>query len=98
MVKGKKSFEWLPAQMPGVARLIDDKRRELGREHLALCWRRGVLELQPGWFYAREGALAVGMPDEGMDADLARLVKEVPNGLAKPVLWLRKVEAAGHGA
>ena len=55
-------WAWLPQQMPGVARLMAEKRRALGHDHVALCWRRGVVEQQPGWFYASEGALAVGTP------------------------------------
>lgn len=57
-----KDWSWLPAQMPGVARLLAEKRAALGAEHVSLCWRRGVVEQQPGWFYAAEGALAVGTP------------------------------------
>lgn len=53
---------WLPQQMPGVARLMKEKRTQLGNDHVALCWRRGVVEQQPGWFFASEGALAVGTP------------------------------------
>jgi hypothetical protein len=62
MDKEKKAgrFDWLPAHMPGVARLIADKRAELGRDWVNLCWQRGVVEGQPGWFYAAEGGLAVG--------------------------------------
>ena len=52
-----KNWKWLPAQMPGVARLMAEKRKQFGAEHVQLCWRRGVVELQPGWFFAREGAL-----------------------------------------
>jgi hypothetical protein len=55
-------YAWLPAAMPGVARLMDEKRRLLGDAHVAECWRRGVVEGEPGWFYAREGTLHVGMP------------------------------------
>jgi hypothetical protein len=64
MDKGKVAgkWSWLPAAMPGVARLLVDKRRELGEAHVAECWKRGVVEKQPGWFFAREGALAVGTP------------------------------------
>ena len=58
----KKSWSWLPQRMPGVAALIAEKRLSLGAAHVALCWQRGVLEQQPGWFYARENALAVGTP------------------------------------
>jgi len=53
---------WLPEMMPGVQRLLQDKRREVGAAHVGECWRRGVIERQPGWFYAREGAIAVGTP------------------------------------
>jgi hypothetical protein len=59
---GSKLNRWsfLPELMPGVARLLADKRRELGAEHVAECWQRGVVQLEPGWFYAREGAVAIG--------------------------------------
>jgi hypothetical protein len=57
-----KRFDWLPSQMPGVARLVREKRAEFGDEHVNRCWRRGVLEGQPGWFFAREATLAVGTP------------------------------------
>lgn len=58
-------FDWLPTAMPGVARLVAERRRVLGDAHVSECWRRGVLEREPGWFFAREGALAVGTPWEG---------------------------------
>lgn len=58
----KKRFDWLPVEMPGVARLVAEQRRLHGDAHVNECWRRGVLELQPGWFFAREGPLAVGAP------------------------------------
>lgn len=54
------SWQWLPALMPGVARLMADRRRDVGAAHVNECWRRGVLQREPGWFFAREGALAVG--------------------------------------
>lgn len=53
---------WLPGQMPGVARLMADRRRNLGPAHVAECWKRGVVMGEPGWFFAREGSLAVGTP------------------------------------
>lgn len=55
-------FDWLPAAMPGVARLIRERREQLGDAHVAECWKRGVVQREPGWFFAREGALAVGTP------------------------------------
>jgi len=58
----KKSFDWLPSHMPGVAKLVRDKRALVGDAHMNECWQRGVLKMEPGWFFAREGALAVGTP------------------------------------
>ena len=95
MDREKQDWSWLPAQMPTVAKLIRDKRAEMGDRHVNLCWRRGVLEKQPGWFFAREGALAVGTPwkDDPEVINFAQLSVE----LGKPLLVLRTVEAA-HGA
>lgn len=62
MDKGKADWSWLPARMPGVTRLMKDKRRAVGDAHVNECWKRGVVLCEPGWFFAREGALAVGTP------------------------------------
>lgn len=60
---GKKGkWDWLPAAMPTVTRLIAEKRRAYGSAHVAECWRRGVVQLEPGWMWAREAGLAVGTP------------------------------------
>ena len=58
-------YAWLPSAMPGVARLMAEKRAKFGPAHVALCWKNGVVEGQPGWLFAREGTLAVGTPWEG---------------------------------
>lgn len=60
----KADWSWLPARMPGVARLIRERRAELGDAHVNECWKRGVVQREAGWFFAREGALAVGTPWE----------------------------------
>jgi hypothetical protein len=39
-----------------------DKRKEWGKAHVNECWRRGVVQQEPGWFFAREGPLMVGTP------------------------------------
>jgi hypothetical protein len=62
MDKPANRWSWLPDAMPTVARLLNDKRREVGAAHVAECWQRGVVRQEPGWFFAREGALAVGTP------------------------------------
>lgn len=76
MDKGKAATKWgwLPAAMPGVARLLAEKRKALGDGHVAECWKRGVVDREPGWFFAREGALAVGTPwDDPVLANFAAL-------------------------
>ena len=82
---------WLPSAMPGVARLIQEKRKLLGDAHVAQCWQRGVVEKTPGWFFAREGALAVGTPwDDPVLANFAALHVTSTQAL----LVVRPVEAA----
>ena len=71
-VKGK-NWGWLPAQMPGVARLLAEKRAELGDEWVNTCWKHGVVAQEPGWFFASEGALSVGTPWAG-DPTIAAFV------------------------
>jgi len=62
MDRAKRDWSWLPQHMPGVAKLIAAKKAELGAEWVNTCWRRGVVEQQPGWFFASEGGLSVGTP------------------------------------
>lgn len=47
--------------MPGVARIVADKRAQMGAAHVTECQRRGMAG-EPGWFFAREGPLAIGTP------------------------------------
>lgn len=47
--------------MPKVAELVAARRREMGAAHVLECQRRGMAG-EPGWFFAREGPLAVGTP------------------------------------
>lgn len=66
--QGKRNWKWLPAEMPGVAKLMAEKRKLLGDEWVAECWRRSVVQMEPGWFFAREGPLTVGTPFDQADA------------------------------
>lgn len=85
------SWAWLPAAMPGVARLMRDRRASLGDAWVNECWKRGVIERQPGWFFAREGALAVGTPwDDAVLANFAAAQVTATQAL----LVLRPKEAA----
>ena len=62
MDKTKKDrWNWLPTAMPGVARLMAEKRKTFGDAWVAECWRRSIAG-EAGWFFAREGALTVGTP------------------------------------
>lgn len=58
----RADWSWLPAAMPEVARLLAAERAKLGNDHVNACWRDGVLAMQPGRFFAAEGALTVGVP------------------------------------
>jgi hypothetical protein len=60
--ESKTAWDWLPRRMPRVTDLIRRKRAELGEAHVARCWRRGVVQREPGWFFAWEGGLGVGAP------------------------------------
>lgn len=69
---GKRDWSWLPAFMPGVANQIKQARAKWGDEHVNECWTRGVIKREPGWFFAREGALAIGTPwDDPVMANFA---------------------------
>lgn len=85
-------FDWLPETMPGVARLVAEKRRLFGVEHVRRCWGRGMAG-EPGWFFAREGAIAIGTPWEG-DAVMANFAAaQVTSTQALVVM-----REPGHGA
>lgn len=65
----KQDWSWMKQAMPKIAEMVADRRREVGDAHIRLCWQRGVVEQQPGWFYAREGAIAVGTPFIGNEIE-----------------------------
>ena len=88
MDKGKNRWEWLPVMMPGVQKLLAEKRASMGAAHVALCWQRGVVHREPGWFYVREGAIAVGTP---WGAD-------IPDYTASQALVMIRNPEPAHGA
>lgn len=94
-VDQRQAWGWLPAAMPGVARLMREKRASHGDAWCATCWKKGVIELQPDWFFAREGALAVGAPfADPIFANFAAL--QVTSGQA--LLLMRNPPGVQHGA
>jgi hypothetical protein len=86
-------WAWLPLMMPRAAKLIAEKRKLFGDAHVNECWKRGVLLCEPGWFFAREAGLAVGVPWE----DLRTLaVPDLP--LRDQVLVAVRDPGVNHGA
>lgn len=60
--------------MPNVAKWVDAKRVEYGKDHVRDCIERGMRG-EPGWFYAMEAGHVQGTPFEACQAsmDLCRL-------------------------
>jgi hypothetical protein len=56
-----KSWNWMPQHMPGVAKLVREKRAQMGDAHVNECFKRGVVLGEAGWFFAREGTLSIGV-------------------------------------
>ena len=86
-VSNKDRFAWMPALMPGVAKLMADKRAQLGNAHVAECWKRGMAG-EDGWFFAIEGSLAVGTCK---DLELLKIFVSLPMPHAAMV-WMRNRE------
>lgn len=80
--------------MPGVMRLVAEKRREWGDAHVTECQRRGMAG-EPGWFWAREGALAIGTPWDDPDMWAVAGMTITPT---QAQLWMRPPSGAGEAA
>lgn len=78
--KEPNRWAWVPAAMPNVARLMQERRRRHGDAHVNECWKRGVVLGEPGWFYAREGTVSIGTPWEAF-ADVALWQATATQGL-----------------
>lgn len=87
----KKKWSWLPEHMPAVAKLIQDRRKAYGAEHVNACWHHGVVKGEPGWFFAREGALMVGTPwdDEAITGTKWHFTQ------TEALLMMKKMEVQG---
>jgi hypothetical protein len=86
---------WLPDMMPGVARRLAELRKQHGPEHVELCWQRGVVEGLPGWFFVREGAIAIGTPPTDPE-QLAMCGWQVAPTQALVVIKLPEVAHGAH--
>ncbi len=69
MDKTKLDWSWMQQHMPRVVAMIKRKRAEGRGDFVNECWRRGVTAQEPGWFYASEGGVSVGVPAEHLLAD-----------------------------
>lgn len=94
--KPKSSWAFMTEHMPRVVAQIRDQRTQGNGPHVDLCWRRGVVELQPDWFWAYEGGVAVGVLGTAMAADAAvqQVLRDFPGG---HILMLRTVERVADG-
>lgn len=64
--KGQGSrFAWLAEAMPKLPTRIRELRAQYGDAHVNDCWKRGVVQAEPGWFFARQGVVAIGAPFVG---------------------------------
>lgn len=81
-MEDRKVINGLIAQaMPRAAAMVRDKRAVYGHRHVTECVSRGLAG-EAGWFFAREGSIAVGVP-WGHDADIKRLFElQVATGTA----------------
>lgn len=86
----KSRWDWLPQQMPRVSALIAERRQKHGAEWVSQCWQRGVVAGEPGWFYAAEGAIAVGTP---LSAEVVTTYHQVRASVPGSVLLDMKVPA-----
>jgi hypothetical protein len=94
MEKKESPFAWMTTAMPGVAANIADKRRTWGDAHVTQCLRRG-LKGEPGWFFAREGVVAVGTPWD--QPEMANSAAAYVSGSAC-LVFMRMPEGASSGA
>ena len=64
MEKIQVRFSWMTQAMPGVGKIVAGYRIKFGDAPVDECVRRG-LRGEAGYFFAREGAVAVGVPAGG---------------------------------
>jgi hypothetical protein len=86
-------WAWLPEAMPATARLLADRRQRDGQGHVEMCWRRGMAG-EPGWFFAREGPIAIGTPWEAEAPDVGSLLPLVGEFEGAALIMLRPVAAS----
>jgi hypothetical protein len=89
-------FALIREAMPGTARLIAVYRRQLGDAFVTECIKRGLAG-EPGWFFAREGTLALGTPFPTDDATLTNFAAAWVT-TTQALVMLRNPSEADRGA
>lgn len=94
------AWAFMVERMPRTVARMKEARSKGQGAHLDVCWRKGVIELQPGWFWAYEAGVSVGVPDEGLVGNPAvqLQLRQFPDG---NILLLRDApaqEGAPHAA
>jgi hypothetical protein len=69
MDRPKRDWSWLAQHMPRVVAMLRERRANGQGMHIDECWRRGVIDQEPGWFYASEAGVSLGVPDQHLLAD-----------------------------
>ena len=96
----RQSWAFMVERMPRTVARIKEARQRGDGSHVDLCWRRGVQGLEPGWFWAYEAGVSVGVPSADMLAEpvVQQLLREC---LGLSVFMLRDKPAdaeASNGA
>lgn len=65
----KRAWAFMVERMPKTVAHIKEARAKGQGAHVDACWRAGVLELKPGWFWAYEAGVSVGVPSPEFVAD-----------------------------
>ncbi|NNM65958.1 MAG: hypothetical protein HKL99_15365 [Burkholderiales bacterium] len=92
----KLDWGWMAQHMPGVVTLVQERKAQMGSAHVNLCWKHGVLLCEPGWFYAREGSVSVGVPFFGAEMDdLLRQFGSWDAARSAPLLVLKALDSGG---
>lgn len=97
-VRPKVSWAFMVEHMPNVVAKLREKRARGEGAHIDLCWSRGVVGLEPDWFWGYEAGVAVGVlgPEMAGDPQVQQVLREFP-GLN--ILVLReKPEGGADGA
>ena len=94
-VEVRAEWSWMERHMPGVVSMLRKRRAAGEGAHIDACWLHGVKLCEPGWFYAREGAVSVGTPFFGNDIhDVLAKFATWEEAKGAPLLILRDEETA----